>query len=159
MTGKMFSKLGISLISLVAVASFLWVGAFASEQESPDEVTIQSELWTVDKYEASKLTHKKHTEEYEIACAECHHVYKDGKNVWKEGDEVQKCDECHTCGKTGKALKEAAEEEKELSLYNAYHGKSGNCVGCHKKYNKEKETKDAPTKCGSACHAKKKKDK
>ena len=153
MVAKMFSRTGIGLISVVAAALFLWVGAYAAETEPPDEVTIHSKLWTADKYEPVKLSHKKHMDEYKIECVECHHVYKDGKNVWKKGDEVQMCDKCHTCVKTGKALKDATPEEKKLSLYNAFHD---NCKGCHKKYDKEKNTKDAPTKC-TDCHAKKKK--
>ena len=42
-----------------------------------------------------EFNHKKHAEDYNIACADCHHVYEDGKNIWKEGDPVQTCDSCH----------------------------------------------------------------
>ena len=148
-----FSRTGIGLLTVAFAVLFVCVNLSRAQPESPDEVTIHSELWTVDKYEDSKLSHKKHAEEYKISCTDCHHVYKDGKNVWKEGDEVQKCDACHTCVKTGKALKEASAEEKKLSLYNAFHE---NCKGCHKEFNKKNNTKDAPTKC-TDCHAKKKK--
>ena len=152
MLNKKFSKVGIGLLACVMAALFVWVNISPAQPVALDEVTIHSDLWTADKYEDSKLTHKKHVEEYKIPCASCHHVYKDGKNVWKEGDEVQKCDACHTCVKTGKALKDASPEEKKLSLYNAFHD---NCKGCHKDYNTKNNTKDAPTKC-TDCHAKKK---
>ena len=49
-----------------------------------------------------ELTHKQHAEAHKVACAECHHVYKDGKNVWKQGDKVQKCSECHKAAEQGK---------------------------------------------------------
>ena len=42
-----------------------------------------------------KLTHKKHAADYKVKCADCHHEYKDGKNVWKDTDPVKKCSVCH----------------------------------------------------------------
>jgi len=58
-----------------------------------------------------------------IECIECHHLYKDGKNTWKEGDKVQKCAECHEMkpAKTGKGL--------AAKLQTAMHT---NCQDCHK---------------------------
>jgi len=150
MLKKVCSVAGILILVGVAATLILNAGVTSADSTCPDEVTIESKLWKKDKYGPAKLSHKKHAVDYKIACKDCHHVYKDGKNVWKEGDKVQKCDECHTCVKTGKALKEAPAEEKKLSLYTAFHD---NCKGCHKKYNKEHETKAAPTKC-SSCHKK-----
>ncbi len=69
---------------------------------------------------------------------------KDGKNVWEEGQAVQKCSECHNVYKLGKDLREASDEEKKLSLFKAYHD---NCKGCHKTAQK------GPVKCAE-CHAK-----
>jgi hypothetical protein len=139
-------------VVLVTIATFLLLNTDLSfaEQKVSDEVSIQSSLWKSPKYGPSKLTHKKHVDEHKVACQDCHHVYKDGKNVWKEGDDVQRCDACHTCVKTGKALKDATPEQKKLSLFNAYHN---NCKGCHVKYNKEKKSNKAPFKC-TACHKK-----
>jgi len=150
MVKKMCSMAGV--LVLVGVAAALILNASVSRAESgcADEVTIQSKLWTKDSYGPVKLSHKKHAEEYKISCTDCHHVYKDGKNVWKQGDPVQKCDACHTCVKTGKALKDATPEEQKLSLFNAFHD---NCKGCHQKLNKENKTKKAPVKC-TDCHAK-----
>ena len=120
----------------------------------PDTVTIESKLWEAPKYQPVQFTHKKHTVDYKIQCTECHHIYKGGQNVWKQGDPVQKCDACHTCAKTGKALKDATPEEQKLSLFNAYHGSKGNCVGCHKDIKKKDPAKNAPTSC-TGCHARK----
>ena len=150
MLKRMCSVAGVLILVCVAVALTLNAGFSFADSESPDEVTIASKLWKKDKYGPSKLSHKKHAEDYKIACQDCHHVFKDGKNVWKQGDKVQKCDECHTCVKTGKALKDATPDEKKLSLYNAFHD---NCKGCHKDFNKKNDVKDAPTKC-KTCHEK-----
>lgn len=153
MRKRMDLKKGLNLFVIVA-GVFLWVAFSAAEVESPpEEITIQNTGWPTEKYGPVKFDHKKHATEYKIACTECHHVYKDGKNVWKEGDKVQKCSACHNVYLLGKDLSQATPEEKKLSLYKAYHN---NCLGCHKKANKEKgkEEAKAPTKC-TACHAKK----
>ena len=70
-------------------------------QEGKDEFKIENKYEQDKGYEASTLTHKKHAEEYKnekgeaINCVDCHHVYKDGVNVWKKGDHVDKCVKCH----------------------------------------------------------------
>ena len=87
-----------------------------------------------------EFTHKKHHDEFKVACAECHHVYKDGKNVWQEGQEVQKCIECHSPDK------KEAKAKKVLDLRNAFHK---NCQTCHK--DAVKQGKKAPVKCAQ-CH-------
>jgi len=111
----------------------------------PEEILIHSQAWPEKKHQDSKFPHKKHAAELQISCTECHHLYKNGSNVWKQGDPVAKCETCHTSPKTGKALKDAPPEEQKLSLYNAFHR---NCLNCHK------EQAKGPTKC-LQCHPKK----
>jgi hypothetical protein len=148
-----------SLLVLTAVAMgvvFLFALAYATQQ-APDNITMESKVYKKHKKALVNLSHKKHNVDYKIPCTDCHHVYKDGKNVWKEGDAVQKCDAegCHSKAKAPKAK----EGEKKLSRkdkasqgfhYSAIHE---NCVGCHK--DAKKEGKAAPTKCAE-CHPKKK---
>lgn len=117
-----------------------------AESAPPEEIVIHSQLWPEKKYEDSKFPHKKHVTEFQVSCKECHHLYENGGNAWKEGDPVAKCESCHTSPKTGKALKDAPPEEQKLSLYNAFHR---NCLTCHK------EKAKGPTKC-TDCHSKKK---
>ena len=138
----------------VTIAMILDTGVSSAEQKVKDEIMIESKLWETKTYTPAKFTHQKHVEDYKIACQDCHHVYKDGKNVWKEGDHVQRCDDCHTFAKTGKALKDATPEEQKLSLYNAFHD---NCRGCHTEHNKEHDTKAAPVRC-TECHERLPKD-
>jgi hypothetical protein len=138
-------KKGLGLLAVAAAVVFVSVAFSGAVVECPDELTINNDVWPKDQYEPVKLSHKKHATEYKVQCNECHHVFKDGKNVWAEGQEVQKCSSCHNVFKLGKDLQGASDDEKKLSLYKAYHN---NCSGCHKKQKK------GPVKC-IECHAKK----
>jgi len=138
MNRKLLSFLMIALTGLV----FLTVGVLTAA-DVPDEVTIENEGYKKDKKGPVKLSHKKHSVEYKVACTDCHHDIQDGKNVWKEGDPVKKCSECHNpLKKQGKVMK----------LNIAYHK---NCKNCHKALIKEGKSKDAPFKKCNQCHQKK----
>jgi len=143
--------LTILIVALTGML-FLSVAALtgAAKQDVPDEVILENKGYKKDKKGPVKLTHKKHNVDYKIACAECHHVYEGGKNVWKEGDPVDKCSKCHPIiWKKGKKKKKG----EAMKLQNAYHK---NCKNCHKALKKEgKET--GPFKKCNKCHAKKKK--
>ncbi len=78
-----------------------------------------------------------HPEHKEYACVDCHHDYKKGKNVWREGMDVALCDACHPLDRKGDII----------CLEKAYHDK---CLTCHKKLDREKK-KNAPTDCNQ-CH-------
>jgi hypothetical protein len=109
---------------------------------APDEVMIENKGYKSDKKPPVKLTHKKHVDEYGAKCTECHHEYKDGKNVWKEGEPVKKCVECHDPKK---------KQGKVLKLNLAYHK---NCKNCHKKVVEQDSNKKAPFKKCNDCHEK-----
>lgn len=103
-----------------------------------DVITIENQNYTSDKKGPVIFSHLKHNEEYGASCVECHHVYKDGKNQWKEGGDVDKCIICHD---------PVDEKEGVIKLQNAFHK---NCKDCHSEANKE--GKEAPsTKCNE-CH-------
>jgi Class III cytochrome C family len=105
----------------------------------PKDVKIYSDAFKKHLKGPVLFNHEEHTVKNKIACTECHHLYKDGKNVWKEGDPVQKCDACHIPHeKKGNA--------ERLQL--AFHG---NCQGCHK----ELKDKKAPYRVCNDCHQKK----
>jgi hypothetical protein len=144
---------------LLILASVLFVTVFAAAgiiagTTAPDVITMKSDY--KHKKGIVEFSHKKHATEYKIGCGECHHDDKGQPlNDLKEGDEVQSCFECHNKpgeikGKKAKGLSKA----EKL----AYHGNAlhGNCIPCHKKYNKENKTKAAPATC-TKCHPKKKK--
>ena len=134
------------LLTLVMVVFtgllFLTVGALIAA-DVPDEFNIENEGYQKDKKGPVKLHHKKHHDDYKVACTECHHDYKDVKNVWKESDKAEKCSKCHN------PLKK---EGKVMKLQNAYHR---NCKNCHKAYIKDNPKSEAPYKKCTKCHLKK----
>ena len=136
---KRILLLGAVILSIVL---FTGVGILVAT-DCPDEISIKSDAFTKYKKGSVKFSHTKHHADYKIACTECHHVYKDGKNVFKEGDPVQKCSECHD------ALKSQGKVKK---LMIAYHK---NCQVCHKELAKAGK-KTGPTKKCNGCHEKKK---
>ncbi len=135
----------------VCVAVALFVGALvAVAADAPDVITMNSTLWPSHTKGNVQFTHKKHAEDYKIACADCHHKYEGGKNVWKQGDPVQKCQECHN-EPTIEGEKKLPPEQQKLNLKLAMHG---NCQECHKKLKAQNPQSNAPTTCVQ-CHPKK----
>jgi len=155
MKKKSLLVLGVAALSVV----FLFAVVYATQQ-APDTITMESKVYKKHKKTLVNLSHKKHNVDYAIPCNDCHHVYKDGKNVWKEGEEVKKCDAegCHSKAKAPKAKegeKKLSRKEKASQGYH-YSAVHENCVGCHKAIKKKDKTKAVPTKC-TECHPKKKK--
>jgi hypothetical protein len=140
----------IAILAVMGILAALMAGtvSFAEKTKSgevADEFIIKNpEVFKKLTKPGVFFTHKQHAGELKVACADCHHVYEGGKNVWKEGDKVQKCAECHLTPKKNKG--------KTLSLYNAFHK---NCRDCHKAEKKKTKSKTIPTKCNQ-CHDKKK---
>lgn len=136
-------KKGILTIIVLAITclSFVVAGTLIAA-DLPDEVVIEGDAYKKDKKGPVKLTHKKHSTDYKAACDDCHHDYKDGKNVWTATDPVAKCVECHDPEKS---------VDKVKKLQTAFHN---NCKSCHKQVNK-KEGKTAPEKKCNDCHEKK----
>jgi len=132
-------KKGLLTVMMVALAGlvFLTVGVLTAADVS-DEIMIENKGYKDDKKGPVKLSHKKHSTDYKVACAECHHDYKDGKNVWKEGQPVKKCSECHDA---------EAKKGNTDKLQNAYHK---NCKNCHKEL--VDKGKEAPFKKCNDCH-------
>ena len=132
---------------------FIFALAYATQQ-TPDTIKMESKVYKTHKKSLVTLSHKKHNVDYKIPCTDCHHVYKDGKNVWKEGDAVQKCDACHAEAKAPKVKEGEPKLSKKDKIkqfhYDAIHE---NCKGCHQ--DASKKGKAAPTKC-TECHPKKK---
>jgi len=127
-------------IFLIALAAFLLFPVFAiSDSDTPEEIIINNQGYNSDKKGPVPFGHQVHAEDYGLACDECHHVYKSGKNVWEEGDEVEKCKTCHD-------PRESKGDAKKLQI--AFHT---NCKNCHK----ESGSDEAPYKTCYGCHKKK----
>ncbi len=134
-------KRGTILLTLILgiVVVCAWTLAYAATKMPDKDLVIESkDVFKNPKKSPVVFPHAKHKA---LKCTDCHHEYKDKKNVWKEGQEVKKCDACHKLEKDG-------DKEK---LEKAYHNL---CVKCHKEKKKKKEP-TGPTSC-SKCHPKKK---
>ena len=141
-------RTGLIIVILMSCALILsMLPTVSAEQEMKKDITLNYK----DKFSKSikppvEFTHEKHADEHAIACNECHHVYKDGKNVWQEGDKVETCITCHPADRE-EAKKLSKEQGVQiLDLKNAFHK---NCKTCHVKV--KKEGKEAPTQC-KECH-------
>lgn len=134
-------KIATMLVIAVFSIAFISVGVITAADctDAPENITIDTKGYSSDKKGPVELSHKKHTDEYGAACTDCHHVFEDGKNTWKEGDPVQKCSECHD-------LEESKGKIKKLQL--AYHK---NCKDCHKDAAKEGKENAPYRKCND-CH-------
>ncbi|MEW6349787.1 MAG: cytochrome c3 family protein [Thermodesulfobacteriota bacterium] len=132
--GRSVLALVLGLAVAVAAASMV----FAANKMPDKDLTIDTQNVYEKKTKSPVVfPHAKHKA---LKCMDCHHVYKDAKNVFKEGDEVQKCGSCH----------KAAAQDKAPGLKDAFHKQ---CEGCHKKMKKDKQ-KTGPTAC-TKCHPKK----
>jgi hypothetical protein len=136
---------------LVTLAVFMAAFVVMAQQKAPDVITIKE--FPNPTKGAVEFSHQKHNVEYKIACNQCHHVYKDGKNnTWKEGDPVEKCSKCHT-NLVVEGEKKLSPEEQKLNLKLAFHG---DCQGCHQKLKKDNPNSKAPVTC-TGCHPAEKK--
>ena len=131
---------GAGVVSQVAPASKGYQAGAASvvqytkSGKVPSAFKIKDPAFQQYKKAPVYFTHKNHSENYRLACIECHHVYSNGINVFRAGDKVERCSMCHTSPKKNQG--------KLLSLYNAFHK---NCRDCHKQAGR------GPLKCNQ-CH-------
>jgi hypothetical protein len=130
------------VILAVTLSLAILAPATSLEATPPAKFTIHNQGYKVDKKGPVPFAHQEHFMEHKIACTECHHVYEEGKNVWKETDPVGKCVTCHDpLKKKGKTLK----------LQNAYHNR---CRTCHRKLVKGGHSQSAPYRKCNRCHLK-----
>ncbi len=142
------------IVTVMLLAGLLFFGMVWAAQQADDVMTMNSKVYAKHKKALVTLNHKKHNVDYKIGCSDCHHVFKDGKNVWKEGDAVQKCEACHDQAKapTGKDAPKLSKSEKIQKFhYSAIHA---NCAGCHKANKKAGKKNPGPAAC-KECHPKK----
>lgn len=100
--------------------------------------------------------HKKHVDEYSLACGSCHH---DNNGTPLELTYDDKVDSCIVCHKETKKVKgEKLGKKEKIAKYHkeALHA---NCIDCHKEFNIKngdpKGKKPAPISCAK-CHPKNK---
>ena len=122
---------------------------------SIDIIVMDNPLYKKHSKGIVEFTHKKHVEEYTIACGSCHHDETGKPLELTYDDPVQNCIECHKETKKPKGEKLPKKEKIAKYHFEAIHA---NCIGCHKDYNKEKGDPKgkgpAPSSCKN-CHPKK----
>ena len=133
----------VMCVAVFAAGLFFFTAGGLVADDIPDFIELDKDVYKRNRKGPVPFEHEMHAEDYERACTECHHDYRDGENVWKEGDPVQKCKECHDPSKS-------KGDVKKLRL--AFHK---NCKGCHRALKKEGISEDAPYRKCSGCHEKK----
>lgn len=122
-----------SVCAIAALAAFALAYA-ANKMPEQDLVISSPDVFKEKKKAPVNFSHTKHKA---AKCTDCHHEYKDGKNVWQEGQEVKKCGTCH----------KFEAQDKVVKLEKAFHDQ---CLNCHKKVKAEKKP-TGPTACAK-CH-------
>lgn len=147
---KLFGRYGMA-VGVVIISLTFAVLAFAAVS---DVIVLQSKGYSEHTRKLVEFTHKKHVDDYKIACGDCHHDNK-GKplNNIKLDSKVEKCIDCHSIPGERPRGKEAPQLSKAERL--EYHAEAMhfNCRDCHRDHNKAQNTKAAPTACND-CHTK-----
>ena len=108
-----------------------------------DIITLDYKNYEKERKAPVQFTHRKHAGEYKIFCWECHHDYKDGKNIYSAWGKTQKCNDCHD---------PVEKQEKAMKLQTSFHL---SCKNCHEERAIYKKEPRAYRKCVK-CHEKKK---
>ena len=149
-------------LTLVGIACVFLAGGIQAGTQAADVIPMDNPAYEKHTKGIVQFSHKKHSAEYGGACGDCHHDDK-GQPLadLKDGDDVQACITCHKIpGEVPKDVKKEWKAKKlkkaeKDKLARAYHAEAihDNCIGCHKKWNKENKSKAAPTSC-TKCHPK-----
>ena len=127
------------MITVAAVLILIWMPQLPAQ---PDKIVLDNSKALGGKTRpAVTFPHNRHAEAG-LSCKDCHHIYKDGKNVLdedtlEEGKEGIRCSACHR-------------PDFRLNLEQAFHDQ---CIGCHRKDVKG-DKKTGPRFCGG-CHIQK----
>lgn len=133
----------VLMITVAAVLILIWTPYLPAQ---PDKIVLDNSKVAGGRTRpAVTFPHNRHAEAG-LSCMDCHHIYKDGKNVLEEGalEEGKEGIRCSACHRSNSRLK----------LEQAFHDQ---CIGCHRKDLKENK-KTGPHFCGG-CHIKNRNDK
>jgi hypothetical protein len=109
--GRVASVVGL----LLGMAALL--GAHAGLTEPPAVSLLKISGPVASRKPPVQFSHTLHAAQ-RVACTQCHHEYQGRRNVWHQGQPVQKCQACHGL----------RPEACRLDAKNAFHRQ---CKGCH----------------------------
>ena len=126
-----------SIISLLLAVLFFTTGLLTAGG-LPCEILIDNEGYEKKLRSPVPFDHQKHSGEHNISCNACHHEYRDGKNIWTNCMEVQRCISCHD-----PISKQGDVDRLHIAYHKSCrscHQDMGNdriapfrqCIGCHK---------------------------
>jgi hypothetical protein len=103
------------------------------------------------------FSHEKHFMDYGAKCGDCHHDSDGEPIVGYSSDKTFTCGDCHDEeGLIRGPIAENAASDEDLIAHraNVLHMR---CIGCHRNYNAEKKSVQAPVSC-RICHTKRPQD-
>jgi hypothetical protein len=130
--------MGRTRIGAAALALLWGLGAWGTDGllVPPEETWLRIQKPGLPEKPAVRFSHGQHPKN-RIACEICHHDYQRGRNLWKEGQPVKKCQSCHGL----------VPQAGRLDIKNAFHRQ---CKGCHLHRRKAKQA-GGPINC-QGCH-------
>lgn len=138
MNARIFTTIALTVLLVACTA--LMVAA------QDDEMILDRSIYNKLTWPPVNFNHLEHADDLGLECAECHHLFKGGKNIWEE-DDAQACEECHN-DPTVKNERRLPMPKQKLNLKIAFHD---NCKGRHRTYDHENDTDAAPIRC-QGCH-------
>ncbi|RJR42702.1 MAG: hypothetical protein C4576_15610 [Desulfobacteraceae bacterium] len=130
---------GCCILFFIITGGFFTATSAKEAESSLDAFTIENKGYKSERKGPVDFSHRKHAMDYRVSCWDCHHEYKDGKNIYSPWEQTQQCSECHDPVKS---------KDKIPSLQKAFHM---NCRDCHLKMAEQKKKTGPYRKC-FGCH-------
>lgn len=144
MNGRFAAFAAACSLFFLALTGAMVFAKGGSQESALDVIVIDNSGYKSDRKGPVTFTHRKHALDYKVSCWDCHHEFKDGKNVWAPWENTSPCSECHDPVKT---------QDKVWNLQKAFHV---NCKNCHQDL-AAKKMKTGPYKKCFGCHKEEKK--
>ncbi len=112
-----FDRGRLAYLSGLVMGVLAVLGAQGADIQPPETSRLQLPVKGARQKPPVLFSHRVHDAQG-VACTQCHHDYRGRRNVWRQGQPVQKCQACHGLHP----------QARHLDLKNALHRQ---CKGCH----------------------------
>ena len=154
----MKSKPMLPVLLFAIIISHSYIHKATAGNIVADEIWMENKVYKKHQQPIVLFPHKKHFEEYNATCGDCHHdQFNSPLTSIKSGDDVLNCIECHQIPRKAPKKQNGKKLTKQQRL--KYHADAihYNCIGCHREHNKKNKKKvrfkKAPRMCKD-CHPK-----